>query len=103
MAKVNRTRRSSGFTLVELLVVIGIIAVLISILLPALNRARDAANRTACASNLHQIYLLLQTYAANYKGFVPVGFSGAGAGGDAKQNNYDLSRRATGANADPDT
>ena len=71
--KPNRFRRPlHGFTLVELLVVIGIIALLISILLPALNKARQAAQTVVCASNLRQIGLGLQFYANQYGGKYPI-------------------------------
>jgi prepilin-type N-terminal cleavage/methylation domain-containing protein len=63
--------RKAGFTLVELLVVIGIIALLISILLPALNAAKERANRIKCASNLRQIGQGLMLYANDNKGAYP--------------------------------
>src|SRR5437899_2937508 len=69
--KSSRRQEPTGFTLIEILVVIAIIAVLIGILLPSLEKAREKANNVSCAANLSQMGLALLIYSDANHGQYP--------------------------------
>ena len=66
-----KRKHIKGFTLIELLVVISIIAVLMAIMMPALNKVRNQAKKVVCSNNLHQIHVASSTYAADNNGKFP--------------------------------
>src|SRR2546421_12610822 len=72
LVKARRRWHVQGFTLVELLVVIGIIALLIAILLPALNRARESANNLKCMATLRSMAQAAHLHAAEHQGYMPL-------------------------------
>lgn len=67
----KRTKKAKAFTLIELLVVISIIALLLSILMPALSKVKEQARRMVCSSNMRQLGIGIVTYATEYDGWGP--------------------------------
>ena len=86
-----KKRKLKAFTLIELLVVIAIISLLVSILLPSLNKAKDLAKRVVCASNIHGVGVTYTFYSSEHNGYMPLGWKGS-----AKQFGYLVAYRPGG-------
>jgi prepilin-type N-terminal cleavage/methylation domain-containing protein/prepilin-type processing-associated H-X9-DG protein len=94
MYKIKESK-SKGFTLIELLVVISIIALLMSVLMPALSKAKEQAKAVVCRANLDQWGVIFNMYFMEHDGKVPPGRYGLVSGGDVTKSGWGMWFRAT--------
>jgi prepilin-type N-terminal cleavage/methylation domain-containing protein len=90
-SSIMTSHRRRAFTLVELLVVVGIIAILVAILLPSLMRARESARRVVCGTQLRQFAIALRMYAQDNRGWLPVACAYNGVYNDSQEYTFTAS------------